>query len=66
MKNLEDLPQNLAQSVANRKNKKDGIVTFTDEYVVTTAQAAELLGLPTEPVQYMMRAHHKSKMRKVV
>ncbi|KAJ5628298.1 hypothetical protein N7490_010526 [Penicillium lividum] len=66
MKNLKDLPQNLAQSVENRKNKIDGIVTFTDEYVVATAQAAELLGLPTEPAQYMMRAHHKSKMREVV
>ncbi|KAJ5752419.1 hypothetical protein N7520_009336 [Penicillium odoratum] len=66
MKNLEDLPHKLAQSVANRKNKIDGIVTFTDEYVVATAQAAELLGLPTEPAQYMMRAHHKSKMREVV
>lgn len=35
----------------------DGIVTFTDEFVIATAEAAEILGLPTEPLQVMQDAH---------
>lgn len=66
MTDLQELPQKLAQSVAGRKDKIDGIVTFSDMYVVATAQAADLLGLPTEPAQDMMRAHHKYQMREVV
>ncbi|KAF4770132.1 hypothetical protein HAV15_011454 [Penicillium sp. str.  len=66
MNNLQELPHKLAQSIAGRKDKIDGIVTFSDAFVVVTAQAADLLGLQTEPAQNMMRAHHKHQMREVV
>ncbi|KAF7588773.1 hypothetical protein BBP40_005239 [Aspergillus hancockii] len=44
----------------------DGLATFTDEYVLATGEAAEMLGLPTEPLNAMKQALHKEKMRKVV
>lgn len=66
MNNLQELPHKLAQSIAGRKDKIDGIVTFSDAFVVATAQAADWLGLQTEPAQGMIRAHHKHQMREVV
>ncbi|KAK2821812.1 hypothetical protein FQN49_007649 [Arthroderma sp. PD_2] len=59
-----ELPQRIVESVRSRYF--DGIVTFTDQYVVATAQAAEILGLPTEPVKALFQTHHKDEMRKVV
>lgn len=44
----------------------DGIVTFSDEFVIATAKAAEMLKLPTEPVQAILRAHHKDETRKTL
>ncbi|KAJ5496622.1 hypothetical protein N7463_008609 [Penicillium fimorum] len=64
MSKLEDLPQRIAEALRGRHI--DGILTFTDEHVITTAKAAEILGLPTEPAQDMLRAHHKHEMRKLV
>lgn len=66
MSNVEELPHKLVQAVRKRHDKIDGIVTFTDDYVVATSQAAEILGLPTEPAQEMKRVHYKHEMRKVV
>lgn len=66
MNNLQELPYKLAQSIAGRKDKIDGIVTFSDAFFVATAQAADLLGLQTEPAQDMIRAHHKHQMREAV
>ncbi|KAM0254480.1 hypothetical protein ACHAQJ_006762 [Trichoderma viride] len=66
LSNLEELPQKLALTLRERNDKIDGIVTFTDTYVVATSQAAEILGLPTEPAREMERAHYKHEMRKVV
>ncbi|KAF2462906.1 uncharacterized protein BDR25DRAFT_308066 [Lindgomyces ingoldianus] len=61
---LADLPQRL---VAALKDKRlDGIVTFWDAYVIQTAEAAELLGLPTESSLALRQAHLKHEMRKLV
>ncbi|KAL3408149.1 hypothetical protein V8F44DRAFT_658298 [Aspergillus fumigatus] len=60
-----NLPNRIAAAVCGRAI--DGIiVTFTDEYVVTTAEAAEILGLRTEPALVMWQAHHKHEMRQLL
>lgn len=64
MFDLAGLPQRLATALEGRQI--DGIVTFTDEYVVATAEAAELLGLPGEPAKVMRQAHYKHEMRKLL
>ncbi|KAI9713356.1 MAG: hypothetical protein M1828_001449 [Chrysothrix sp. TS-e1954] len=60
----ESLPERIAKSVKNLGI--DGITTFTDEFVLATAEAAELLGLATEPVQVLAQAHCKHELRKVL
>ncbi|KAI1841259.1 hypothetical protein JX266_012571 [Neoarthrinium moseri] len=59
-----ELPSNIAKSLSGRAI--DGIVTFSDEYVIATAKAAELMGLPTEPVRAILQAHYKDETRKLV
>lgn len=59
--NLASLPQRLFEALKDKK--LDGIVTFWDAYVVQTAKAAELLGLPTESYAAMRQAHLKHEMR---
>ncbi|XPT00037.1 hypothetical protein M3J09_009199 [Ascochyta lentis] len=66
MSDLEELPLKLAQAVRSRRPGIDGIVTFMDEYVGPTSQAAELLGLPTEDAHNMVRAHYKHEMRQII
>lgn len=61
---IEELPQRIAESV--RSSCLDGIFTFTDELIVATAQAAEILGLPTESAKAMELAVHKQELRQVV
>ncbi|CEJ92604.1 hypothetical protein VHEMI08245 [[Torrubiella] hemipterigena] len=58
------LPTRLAAAV--HKCDIDAIVTFSDEYVIATAQTAALLGLATEPVDAVLRAHYKDKTRNVL
>ncbi|GAW14475.1 hypothetical protein ANO14919_038780 [Xylariales sp. No.14919] len=48
---------------ALKGKKLDGIVTFSDEFVIATAKAAEALSLPTEPVQAILQAHYKDGTR---
>ena len=60
----EELPRRIAEVLRGRH--VDGVVTFTDDYVVATAEAAEILGLPTEPAQTMRQAHHKHEMRRLL
>ncbi|KAE9363951.1 glutathione synthetase ATP-binding domain-like protein [Stipitochalara longipes BDJ] len=64
MLNFEALPKRLAEVLEGRPI--DGIVTFTDEYVEITAEAAETLGLPTEPAGPMQQAHYKHEMRALI
>ncbi|KAL4999222.1 ATP-grasp domain-containing protein [Aspergillus recurvatus] len=58
------LPQRISNAVRGREF--DGLVTFTDEYVLATGEVAEMLGLPTEPFRAIQLALHKEQMRKVV
>lgn len=64
MTNNECLPRSIAEGLKGRH--VDGIVTFSDEYVIATAQAAEILGLPTGPVHAILQAHHKDKTRELL
>lgn len=64
MSNLAELPRNMATALEHRRI--DGIVTFTDDFVIATAEAAEIMGLPTEPSQAMKQAHYKHEMRALV
>lgn len=66
MSDKEALPEKIAELVWAQDRHIDGIVTFTDDFVIATAEAAEILGLPTEPAQVMVQAHHKHEMRKLV
>ncbi|KAF5592499.1 carnosine synthase 1 [Fusarium pseudocircinatum] len=60
----DGLPQRLTAAVKSRK--VDGIITFSDEYVIATAKAAEMLNLETEPVESIITAHYKDATRKVL
>ncbi|KAH6980290.1 hypothetical protein EDB82DRAFT_450449 [Fusarium venenatum] len=60
----DSLPQRLAVAVKSRKI--DGIITFSDEYVIATAKAADMLNLETEPVESIITAHYKDATRKVL
>ncbi|KAH8805420.1 hypothetical protein F5884DRAFT_736462 [Xylogone sp. PMI_703] len=64
MSNMTKLPHKVAEAL--RGIDIDGIVTFVDNYVIATAEAAEILGLPTEPAQAVLQAHYKHDMRKLV
>ncbi|KAI1119806.1 hypothetical protein F5Y10DRAFT_259598 [Nemania abortiva] len=55
------LPTIIADALKGRK--LDGIITFSDEFVIATAKAAEILSLPTEPVQAILQAHYKDGTR---
>ncbi|KAF5240656.1 hypothetical protein FANTH_9460 [Fusarium anthophilum] len=60
----DSLPQRLTTAV--KGHKIDGIITFSDEYVIATAKAAEMLNLETEPVESIITAHYKDATRKVL
>ncbi|TPX20297.1 hypothetical protein DIZ76_016185 [Coccidioides immitis] len=58
------LPSRIAEVLKGRKIH--GIVTFSDEFVIATAKAAGLLGLPTEPILAILNAHNKYETRKLI
>lgn len=60
----EELPRRIVDAIEGRYF--DGVVTFSDAYVIATAQAAEMLSLPTESVKAILQAHHKQKTRQVL
>ncbi|KAG5745740.1 hypothetical protein H9Q70_011568 [Fusarium xylarioides] len=60
----DSLPRRLTAAVKGRRI--DGIITFSDEYVIATAKAAELLNLETEPIESIITAHYKDATRKVL
>lgn len=62
--NDAELPLNIVEAVKGREI--DGLVTFSDEFVIATAKAAEILSLPTEPVRAILRSHYKDETRKLV
>lgn len=59
-----ELPSRIANALKDKK--LDGIITFSDEYVIATARAADILGLRTEPVQGILQAHNKYDARKLL
>lgn len=59
----EGLPSRIADAVKDLEI--DGIDSFADELVGATAQAAERLGLPTDPVSAYMRALDKHETSKL-
>ncbi|KAM5446300.1 hypothetical protein MaudCBS49596_006709 [Microsporum audouinii] len=64
MTNDAELPSRIAKVLKGRGIH--AIVTFSDEVVIATAKAAEMLGLPTEPAQAILRAHNKYETRKLL
>lgn len=60
----DELPYRIANAVKGKDI--DGIVAFADEFVEATAQAAEELGLPTEPVTAYLKSLNKHATRKMV
>ncbi|PGH16014.1 hypothetical protein AJ79_01994 [Helicocarpus griseus UAMH5409] len=44
----------------------DGLLTLSDEFVLPTAKAAEILGLPTDPVASYVQAHNKYEARQLL
>ncbi|KAF5633143.1 carnosine synthase 1 [Fusarium tjaetaba] len=64
MNSDDSLSERLTAAVKGRKI--DGIITFSDEYVIATAKAAEMLDLETEPVESIITAHYKDATRKVL
>ncbi|KAJ4336824.1 hypothetical protein N0V95_008504 [Ascochyta clinopodiicola] len=60
----QGLPQRIVETVRGRDI--DGIITFTDELLIDVAEAAEILGMPTEPAKAVWRTHHKQEMRRIV
>ncbi|KAL4721752.1 hypothetical protein ACLX1H_011246 [Fusarium chlamydosporum] len=60
----DSLAERLAAAVKDRKI--DGIITFSDECVIATAKAADILNLETEPVESIITAHYKDATRKVL
>ncbi len=62
--NDAELPLIIAEAVKGRDI--DCVVTFSDEFVIASAKAAEILNLPTEPVQAILHAHYKDETRKLV
>ncbi|KAF9775757.1 hypothetical protein IL306_006112 [Fusarium sp. DS 682] len=60
----DSLPEKLAKAAQGLKI--DGIITFSDEYVIATAKAAALLDLETEPVESIVTAHYKDATRRVL
>ncbi|KAK8129166.1 hypothetical protein PG999_001546 [Apiospora kogelbergensis] len=62
--NEAELPSIIANALEGEAI--DAVVTFSDEFVIATAKAAEKLRLPSEAVGAIVRAHHKDKTRQVL
>jgi hypothetical protein len=55
------LPTDVANLLKDRNI--DGVVTFSDEFVILTAKVAEILNLPSESVRAVLQAHYKDETR---
>ncbi|CRL21832.1 ATP-grasp fold [Penicillium camemberti] len=44
----------------------DALLTLSDEFVLPTVKAAEILGLPTEPIASYLQAHNKYEARQLL
>ncbi|KAI9825599.1 MAG: hypothetical protein M1819_000495 [Sarea resinae] len=61
----EDLPQRIVQSIRDYGGVIDGITTFSDRYLYSTARAAEILGLPSSPSTAFATCTDKYETRKL-
>ncbi|KAI9651771.1 MAG: hypothetical protein M1829_002447 [Trizodia sp. TS-e1964] len=60
-----NLPHRITIAIKNYPAPFDGITTFTDSFLCATAQAAELLSLPTGPIEAFEMTVNKTKMREM-
>jgi biotin carboxylase len=58
-----NLPHRIVASVRSLGLPVHGITTFSDNYLVATAQAASELGLPTGPPESLVRCVNKDRLR---
>ncbi|KAL7931303.1 hypothetical protein V8C35DRAFT_310052 [Trichoderma chlorosporum] len=58
-----ELPWRIAEALKGQKI--DGIVTYSEAFLIATAQAADILRLPTEPVSAYEMGHDKFKTRQL-
>lgn len=58
------LPDRIVEAIRENGLQLGGITSFTDSYLVYTAQACELPGLPTSPSVAYARAVNKHENRK--
>ncbi|PLB55688.1 glutathione synthetase ATP-binding domain-like protein [Aspergillus steynii IBT 23096] len=58
------LPGRIADAL--RGKGFDGLLTLSDEFVLPTVRAAEILGLPTEPLASYLQAHNKYEARQLL
>ncbi|KAJ5173827.1 glutathione synthetase ATP-binding domain-like protein [Penicillium coprophilum] len=59
-----ELPRRIAEAVEGKGF--DGLLTLSDEFVLPTVKAAEILGLPTEPIASYLQAHNKYEARQLL
>ncbi|KAH8679536.1 hypothetical protein BGZ60DRAFT_503371 [Tricladium varicosporioides] len=60
----EGLPNRIVTALRGYKMNIEGITSFTDSYLVPTAQAAKVLGLPSPPALAFLNAVDKCETRK--
>ncbi|KAI9752112.1 MAG: hypothetical protein M4579_005750 [Chaenotheca gracillima] len=65
MRKDAELPQRIARALSEDDRAYDGLTTFTDSYLVPTAQAAKILGLSTSPPASVETAFYKDRLRKL-
>lgn len=58
------LPGRIAEALEGKGF--DGLLTLSDEFVLPTVKAAELLGLPAEPSASYLQAHNKYEARQLL
>ncbi|KAJ5205477.1 glutathione synthetase ATP-binding domain-like protein [Penicillium cf. griseofulvum] len=58
------LPRRIAEALEGKGF--DGLLTLSDEFVLPTVKAAEILGLSTEPTASYLQAHNKYEARQLL
>ncbi|KAB8290416.1 hypothetical protein EYC80_010848 [Monilinia laxa] len=61
----EGLPDRIVRAVSKSKEPIDAIITFPDAYLLSTARAAEKLGLHTNPPVALEMCRDKKKTREI-
>jgi biotin carboxylase len=61
-----NLPSRIIESLAKSKGHIDGIITYSDKLLVTTAKVAHSLNLPASSVDAIEGCSDKAKMREII